>query len=70
MFLPAHVLIRGFVIDGLVRPGECQSDQLGRVPGGNSAFVQGRPRYRGARLIPKRKTCSRRALDFLVAVEW
>ena len=32
-------LDQGFVIDGLVRAGNVPSDQLGRVPGGNSAFV-------------------------------
>src|SRR5258708_3180195 len=32
-------LDQGFVIDGLVRPGAVPSDQLGRVPGGNGAFV-------------------------------
>jgi hypothetical protein len=32
-------LNQGFVIDGLVRPGAVPSDQLGRVPVGNSAFV-------------------------------
>jgi hypothetical protein len=32
-------LDQGFVIDGLVRPGGVPSDQLGRVPGGNGAFV-------------------------------
>jgi hypothetical protein len=32
-------LDQGFVIDGLVRPGPVPPDQLGRVPGGNSAFV-------------------------------
>lgn len=32
-------LDQGFVIDGLVRPGPVPSDQLGRIPNGNSAFV-------------------------------
>ena len=32
-------LDQGFVVDGLVRPGPVPSDQLGRVPVGNSAFV-------------------------------
>ncbi|HEY6307867.1 MAG TPA: TonB-dependent receptor [Candidatus Angelobacter sp.] len=32
-------LDQGFVIDGLVLPGPVPSDQLGRVPNGNSAFV-------------------------------
>ena len=32
-------LDNGFVINGLVRPGAVPADQLGRVPGGNSAFV-------------------------------
>jgi hypothetical protein len=32
-------LDQGFVIDGLVRAGNVPSDQLGRVPGGNSPFV-------------------------------
>jgi hypothetical protein len=32
-------LDNGFVINGLVRPGAIPSVQLGRVPGGNSAFV-------------------------------
>jgi len=36
-------LDQGFVIDGLVRPGGVPSDQLGRVPGGNGAFVQAVP---------------------------
>jgi hypothetical protein len=36
---PASCLDQGFVIDGLVRPGAVPSDQLGRVPGGNGAFV-------------------------------
>ena len=30
---------QGFVIDGLIRPGNIPADQLGRVPNGNSAFV-------------------------------
>lgn len=30
---------QGFIIDGLVRAGDVPADQLGRVPGGNSAFV-------------------------------
>jgi hypothetical protein len=33
----------GYVIDGLVRPGAVPSDQLARVPGGNSAFVTAVP---------------------------
>jgi len=32
-------LNQGFLIDGLLRPGNVPSDQLVRVPGGNSAFV-------------------------------
>jgi Carboxypeptidase regulatory-like domain/TonB-dependent Receptor Plug Domain len=36
-------LDQGFVIDGLVRGGPVPSDQLGRVPNGNSAFVTGVP---------------------------
>ncbi len=32
-------LDQGYVIDGLVRPGNVPADQLVRVPGGNSAFV-------------------------------
>jgi hypothetical protein len=36
-------LDQGFVIDGLVRAGNVPSDQLGRVPGGNSAFVTAVP---------------------------
>jgi hypothetical protein len=32
-------LDQGFVIDGLVRAGNVPSDQLGRLPNGNSAFV-------------------------------
>jgi hypothetical protein len=36
-------LNNGFVIDGLVRPGNVPADQLVRVPGGNSAFVQAVP---------------------------
>jgi hypothetical protein len=36
-------LDQGFVIDGLVRPGNVPSDQLGRVPIGNSAFVTAVP---------------------------
>jgi hypothetical protein len=37
------VLDQGFVISGLVRPGAVPADQLGRVPGGNSAFVSAVP---------------------------
>src|SRR5262249_19777951 len=33
------LLDQGFVIDGLVRAGNVPSDQSGRVPNGNSAFV-------------------------------
>jgi len=36
-------LDQGFVIDGLVRPGNVPSDQLGRIPSGNSAFVSAVP---------------------------
>jgi hypothetical protein len=36
-------LDQGFVIDGLVRPGNVPSDQLGRLPNGNSAFVTAVP---------------------------
>jgi len=36
-------LDQGFVIDGLVRAGNVPSNQLGRVPGGNSAFVTAVP---------------------------
>jgi len=36
-------LDQGFVIDGLVRAGNVPSDQLGRVPTGNSAFVTAVP---------------------------
>jgi len=36
-------LDQGFVIDGLLRPGNVPADQLVRVPGGNSAFVQAVP---------------------------
>jgi hypothetical protein len=36
-------LDQGFVIDGLVRAGNVPSDQLGRVAGGNSAFVTAVP---------------------------
>jgi hypothetical protein len=36
-------LNNGFVINGLVRPGDVPQDQLGRVPNGNSAFVQAVP---------------------------
>ncbi|HWX53163.1 MAG TPA: carboxypeptidase regulatory-like domain-containing protein [Verrucomicrobiae bacterium] len=36
-------LDQGFNIDGLVRPGAVPSDQLGRVPNGNSAFVTAVP---------------------------
>jgi hypothetical protein len=36
-------LDQGFVIDGLLRAGNVPSDQLGRVPGGNSAFVTAVP---------------------------
>jgi len=32
-------LDQGFVVDGLVRAGNVPSDQLGRIPSGNSAFV-------------------------------
>ena len=39
----AGCLDQGFVIDGLVRPGAVPSDQLGRVPGATSAFVQAVP---------------------------
>lgn len=37
------LLDQGFVIDGLVRAGNVPADQLGRVPGGNSAFVSAVP---------------------------
>ena len=33
------LLDQGFVINGLVRPGNVPADQLGRLPNGNSAFV-------------------------------
>jgi hypothetical protein len=36
-------LDQGFVIDGLVRAGNVPSDQQGRVPSGNSAFVTAVP---------------------------
>jgi hypothetical protein len=36
-------LDQGFVIDGLVRPGPVPSDQLGRIPNGNSPFVTAVP---------------------------
>jgi hypothetical protein len=36
-------LDNGFVINGLVRPGAVPADQLGRVPGGDSAFVRAVP---------------------------
>jgi len=36
-------LDQGFVINGLIRPGNVPADQLVRVPGGNSAFVQAVP---------------------------
>jgi hypothetical protein len=36
-------LDQGFVIDGLVRPGNVPADQLGRLPNGNSAFVTAVP---------------------------
>jgi len=36
-------LDNGYLIDGLVRPGSVPADQLVRVPGGNSAFVQAVP---------------------------
>lgn len=37
------LLNQGFVITGLVRPGNVPSDQFIRVPGANSAFVQAVP---------------------------
>jgi hypothetical protein len=40
-------LDQGFVIDGLVRPGNVPSDQLGRVPNGNSPFVLAVPNTSG-----------------------
>lgn len=36
-------LDQSFVVDGLVLAGSVPSDQLGRVPGGNSAFVTAVP---------------------------
>lgn len=36
-------LNQGFVINGLVRPGNVPADQLARVPGGDSAFVTAVP---------------------------
>ncbi len=39
----APFLDQGFLIDGLIRPGNVPADQLVRVPGGNSAFVQAVP---------------------------
>jgi hypothetical protein len=40
---PITGVTSGFIIDGLVRPGAVPSNQLARVPGGNSAFVTSVP---------------------------